>query len=81
MHGKALLSNNTVMLRIESVSEDIKEHLLTGIKCSPKFGLQIDESIDVAGLYKLQMFVRYCFRENIQEEFTLSTENWYPHEL
>lgn len=70
MHGKALLSNNTVMLRIESVSEDIKEHLLTGIKCSSEFGLQ-DESIDVAGLYKLQMFVRYCFRENIQEELDI----------
>jgi hypothetical protein len=44
------LSNNTVVRRIESVSEDIKEQLLTRIKCSPKLALQIDESTDVAGL-------------------------------
>jgi hypothetical protein len=35
-------SNNTVMRRIESMSEHIKEQLLTRIKCSPIFALQID---------------------------------------
>jgi tetrahydromethanopterin S-methyltransferase subunit F len=56
-YGEALktipLSNNTVMRRIESVSEDIKEQLLTRFKCSPIFALQIDESTDVAGLAQL----------------------------
>jgi hypothetical protein len=42
---------------------------LTRIKCSPKFALQTDESTDVAGLAQLLVFVRYCFDENIQEEF------------
>jgi hypothetical protein len=51
------------------MSEDIKEQLLTRIKCSPKFAFQIDESTDVAGLAQLLIFVRYCFEENIQEEF------------
>jgi hypothetical protein len=51
------------------MSEDIKELLLTRIKCSPKSALQIDESTDVAGLAQLLVFVRYCFEENIQEEF------------
>jgi hypothetical protein len=37
-----LLSYNTVMRRIESMSEDIKEQLLTRIKCIPKFALEID---------------------------------------
>jgi hypothetical protein len=63
------LSNNTVKRHIESTSEDIKEQLLTRIKCSPKFGLQIDESTDVAGLAEPLVFVRYCFEENIQEKF------------
>jgi hypothetical protein len=49
------------------MSKDIKEQLLTRIKCSPKFALQIDESTDVAGL--AQLLVRHCFKENIQEEF------------
>jgi hypothetical protein len=35
------------------VSEDIKEQLLTRIKSSPKFALQVDESTDVAGLAQL----------------------------
>jgi hypothetical protein len=73
-YGEALktipLSNNKVMPRIESMSEDIKEQLLVRIKCSPKFALQIDESRDVAGSDQLPIFVRYCFEENIQEEFT-----------
>jgi hypothetical protein len=43
--------------------------MLTRIKYSPKFALQIDESTDVAGLAQLLVFVRYCFEENIQEEF------------
>jgi tetrahydromethanopterin S-methyltransferase subunit F len=47
------LCNNTAMRRIESMSEDIKEQLLTRIKRSPKFALQVDESTDVAGLGKL----------------------------
>jgi hypothetical protein len=64
-YGEALktihLSNNIVMRHIESTSEDIKEHLLIRIKCSPKFALQIDDSTDVAGLAQLLVFVRYCF--------------------
>jgi hypothetical protein len=51
------------------MSEDIKEQLLTRIKCSQKFVLQVDKSTDVAGLAQLLVFVRYCFQENIQEEF------------
>jgi hypothetical protein len=70
-NGEALktipLYYNAVMRRIESRSEDIKEQLLTRIKCSPKFALQIDESIYVAGLAQPLVFVRYRFEENIQE--------------
>jgi hypothetical protein len=51
------VSNSTVMQQIESMSEDIKEQLLTQIKCSPKFSLQIIESTDVAGLPQLLVFV------------------------
>jgi hypothetical protein len=61
------LSNNTVMRRIESMSEYTKEQVLTRIKCSSTFAHKIDESADVPGLAQLLEFVRYCFEENIQE--------------
>jgi hypothetical protein len=51
------------------MSEDIKEQLLTRIKCNKKCAHQIDESADVAGLAQLLLFVRHCFEENIREEF------------
>jgi hypothetical protein len=34
-----------------------------------KFTLQTGESTDVAGLTQLLVFVRYCFKQNIQEDF------------
>jgi hypothetical protein len=72
-YGKAFKKipffRNTIMQHIESVSEDIKEELLTRIICSPKFALQIYKSTDSAGLAQLLLFVRYAFEENIQEEF------------
>jgi hypothetical protein len=43
--------------------------MLTRIKHSPKFALQIDESTDVAGSAQLLVYVRYCFEENTQETF------------
>jgi hypothetical protein len=60
---KQFLSNNTVLRHIKSISEDIKEQLLTRIKCSPKLALQTDKSTDVAGLAQLLVFVRYCLKK------------------
>jgi hypothetical protein len=40
------LSNFTAMPCTESVSEDVKKQLLTCIKCSPKFSLQINKQIN-----------------------------------
>jgi hypothetical protein len=57
------------MRRNESVPEDIKEKLLTRIKCSKQFALQTDKSTDAAGLPQLLVFVRICFEENILEDF------------
>jgi hypothetical protein len=66
---KAVPVSNTVMRRIESLCLDVKEQLLTQIKCSSKFSLQSSEAIDVAGLSQLHIFVRYCSEENIHEDF------------
>jgi hypothetical protein len=72
-YGEALetipVSNDTVKRCIDSMSEDIKEQLLTRIKCSPIFALKIYKSTDVAGLAQPLVFVIFCFEENFQEEF------------
>jgi hypothetical protein len=46
------------MQKIDLMWKDIKEQLLTQIKCSPEFSLQINESTDVAHLPQLLVFVR-----------------------
>jgi hypothetical protein len=66
---KAVHLSNTMMWQTES--EGIEEQLLTQVKCSPKFAIQIDESTDVAGLPQLFVFIGYCFQENINEDFML----------
>ncbi|KAK5641078.1 hypothetical protein RI129_009625 [Pyrocoelia pectoralis] len=42
------LSNNTVKARIELMSNDIEEQLVSKIKISPFFALQCDESTDIS---------------------------------
>jgi hypothetical protein len=63
------LFNNKMMRQIEQVSEDNEEHKLTSIKCSPNFLLYKYESADVTGLSLLFVVVKYCFEENIREDF------------
>jgi hypothetical protein len=53
------LSRNMAVQQTESVSQNIKKHLQTGITCSPKFSLQVDKSTDVSGLAQLLVFVRH----------------------
>jgi hypothetical protein len=48
------------------VQQDVKEQMLTRIKCSPKFALQIDSCCRINSV----AFIKYCFEENIQEELT-----------
>jgi hypothetical protein len=40
--------------------KDIKEHLLTRIKCIQKLALQIDELADPKALSQLPVLVRHC---------------------
>ena len=42
------LSNNTVARRISDMADDVKETLISRIRCT-KFALQMDESTDVPG--------------------------------
>ena len=56
------LSNNTVKNRI-----DIKYQLIAKIKASPVFGIQLDESVDIANLSQLMVAVWYIHSQVIEE--------------
>ena len=63
------LSNNTIKNRIAEMSENIKENVVSKVKSSPFFSLQIDESTDVTNIAQLLAFCRYITDKGIEEEF------------
>lgn len=62
------LSNDTVSRRISDMAYDTKEQLVGAIRGSPCFGIQLDETTDVAGLAQLIVFVRGIFQDEIFED-------------
>lgn len=53
------LSDNTVQRCISDMALDVKEQVLDGIRESPYFSIQIDQSTDVANCAQLMTYVRY----------------------
>ncbi|XP_045470679.1 zinc finger BED domain-containing protein 5-like [Harmonia axyridis] len=69
------LSNNTAKARIELMSNDIEEQLVSRIKISPFFALQCDESTDISNCCQLLIFVRVLDDDNIiKEKLLISRE-------
>jgi hypothetical protein len=62
----AVLSNSTVSRRINDLANDVERELLKRIK-SNYFAIQLDESTDVANAAVLLVYVRYIFKNSIQE--------------
>ena len=63
------LSNDTIKSRIDDMACNIKSKLIANIKASPVFAIQLDESVDVANLSQLMVFVRYVHNQAIEEDF------------
>ncbi|CAL9694137.1 unnamed protein product [Knipowitschia caucasica] len=63
------LSDNTVKRRIDDMAEDVLNQLVTRIKESRFYAIQIDESTDIAALANLLAFVRYEHDGDIHEDF------------
>ena len=61
------LSNDTVKSRIFDMSCNIKSQLSAHVKASPVFATQLNESVDVASLSQLIVFVRYVHDQSIEE--------------
>ena len=63
------LSNTSIKRRIVNLDEDIEEQVVAGIRSSPVFSIQLDESTDVASLSQLIAFVRYIENGTMKTEF------------
>lgn len=66
--GQISLSNTTVKRRIEEMSNNVKESLISAIKESDFYSLQLDESTDIADNANLLCFVRFNYNESVKEE-------------
>uniref|UniRef100_A0A3Q1G3T1 HAT C-terminal dimerisation domain-containing protein n=1 Tax=Acanthochromis polyacanthus TaxID=80966 RepID=A0A3Q1G3T1_9TELE len=66
------LSDGTVSRRISEMAQDIKTQLIDAVK-EGKYTLQLDESTDVSHCAQLLVFVRYVFKEKLNEEMLFCT--------
>lgn len=66
--GQISLSNTTVKRRIEEMSVNVKESLISAMKESDFYSLQLDESTDIADNANLLCFVRFNFNGSVEEE-------------
>ena len=62
------LSNSTVKTRITDMSDDVLEQILTHVKASPFYSIQLDESTDIADLPQLSVFIRYINNGAVSED-------------
>ncbi len=62
-------ADNTLSRRIEEMSTDIKEQVISEIKDAGLFALLLDESTDVSSCSQLFAFTRYVHDGKFKEEF------------
>uniref|UniRef100_A0A3P9HV02 Uncharacterized protein n=1 Tax=Oryzias latipes TaxID=8090 RepID=A0A3P9HV02_ORYLA len=63
------LSNDTVQRRIKAMAESVEHQLVTRLRQSQFFSLQLDESIDLGNEANLLCFVRYIYAGGLHDEF------------
>ena len=66
---KIPLSNNTICRRICDMSADIENTVITSVKKSKIFAMQVHESTDMGGKAQLLAFMWYVNNEKITEQF------------
>ena len=66
------MSANTVKRRIEEMADNIENQVMTMVKNSPFFPIQLDESTDLSNKAFLLCFVRVECEEELQEKLLCS---------
>ncbi|XP_066978978.1 SCAN domain-containing protein 3-like [Macrobrachium rosenbergii] len=65
------LSNNTIKRRIHELSNDIKDQLISQVKNSGIFAIQVGETTDVASDAQLMVYIRYKGEKEIEEDLLM----------
>ena len=71
---KIPLSNNTICRRICDMSANIEDIVISIVKESKIFAMQVDESTDISGQAQLLAFIRNVIDEKITEQFLCCKE-------
>ena len=62
------MSNDTATNRISKINKDQIVQLITRIKEDPQLSIQLDKAMEITKLAQLLVYVRYVYKENIEEE-------------
>ena len=63
------LSDDTIKSRIDDMADNIKAQVISKIRLSAFFAIQLDESTDVSNLSQLLVFANYVSDTGVEEEF------------
>ena len=66
---KIFLSNDTIRRRICDMSTDIQDTVISSVKQSKMFTMQVDESTDISEKAQLIAFIRFVSDGKISDQF------------
>ena len=62
------LSNNTWKRHIVDMSDDVLKQILSQVKESPIYSIQLDKSTDIAHLPQLSVVIRYIYNADVSKD-------------
>ena len=71
---KVPLSDTTVSRRVSEISNDQFGQLITRVKQSVKFAIQIDETMDISKSAQLLVYIRYIYNGSVEEDLLFCRE-------